>query len=744
MASYRLIIGAAGGTGTITVDGSPTWRFVDEGTSLTIEIALDPGFVSVEWFQTPNYTTPISTATSFTFVMPSQDVKIRAEVSGTYAPIEDYGVRWTYNKSTINGEPFRVDIEEQFYGGLSEERQLVDVKYYWGTRGGDHLADRIIPSKCDLFLVANNTDLSYDELLTADSRKYRCRVYLNNEVDAFFTGFISPNQLTRLLVDYNYELKVTAVDGLGQLGQLRGVIQRYPSALVMSGVMSGALNQSFAFKRPLSMSSRVYETRMNRAESPFDQFWISDSCLYIDGDRAKYVDDVQVVNEVLFLDEIVERVSGIFVGRVYLWRDKFYFTRLDEYALPDLKYWDYDEDGVLVSETTKVNDGDFECIRGDGGQDGAEETKSLSYNEFTAVLNLGVFDVGVRSGVMDFPFDVDDWFKSSAVATPPDTYFLRRWGRIKAEYINQPSSRPTGDIAWVQYVTEGFEGVKIWGTSTNQGLNDPNLSGIKVLSTNFGGDYILLKENANVISIEFEYTVQNVRVASPIIGSGAHQLAFEVKVGDDWYLSRVGSTDAFEFVNTQATVVIDVPINSDNVVRKITISDVAVVSDGVLSFTFWQLLLKPQFTDQNEYALLLRNFKLNIEENESLTLTSIGVKGITDIGYNLVYDEYETYYGDAETALSTSALRLNQPLAVPPYPVSERWSRDGVEDLSLLQVIVQDLGNRKGKPQFLLFGITKDEPDPTRGVVYGGKNWIITYIEYDIYLEVWRVELWQT
>ena len=179
--------------------------------------------------------------------------------------------------------------------------------------------------------------------------------------------------------------------------------------------------------------------------------------------------------------------------------------------------------------------------------------------------------------------------------------------------------------------------------------------------------------------------------------------------------------------------------NADNIIKKVTITDVIVPVDGVLTFTFFQLLALSTI-GVNEYALLIRNFKLSLEENEALTLTELGVKGTTDLSYNLVYEDYNTYHGDAETSQSTSAMRYNDP---PDYPVTENWGRDGSESLRLLQVVVQDLGNRLGRPQLLLYGITADKPDPTRGVSYNGSQWAITYIEYDVYLDYWKVELWQ-
>ena len=130
---------------------------------------------------------------------------------------------------------------------------------------------------------------------------------------------------------------------------------------------------------------------------------------------------------------------------------------------------------------------------------------------------------------------------------------------------------------------------------------------------------------------------------------------------------------------------------------------------------------------------------MKIDQNSALVNEEISWKGISDVGWNLVYDEIETYQGDALTIESTSALRLNIP---PSYPVSETWTRDGIESLKLLQAVVVSTANAKGfQPQRQIYGVTIDEPDPRRGVSYIGSKWIITYIAYDVWKKQWDVEL---
>ena len=282
MSQYRLFIGLRGGTGTLTVDGSPIWGGIEEGTVITIAVALDAGYNGVQWFRTPNYTTPIATTVSFQFTMPSADVKMRGDVGGEYQPIDGYGDKWTYNKSTLRGESFKIVIQERGYGGLAEERQIVDAVYSFGSRGVD-LQSAWVTSSLRLRLVANDTTLNYDELLTADWRKYRCLLYLKGATDAFFSGYISPNQLTRFDDGNNYVFDVLALDGIQGFDSVRVLAPRVRDR-TMNRALSELLNQTYEVKRPLSVASRVYETRMVRTSGSFDQVIAGLNTVYKDGD----------------------------------------------------------------------------------------------------------------------------------------------------------------------------------------------------------------------------------------------------------------------------------------------------------------------------------------------------------------------------------------------------------------------------------------------------------------------------
>jgi len=141
---------------------------------------------------------------------------------------------------------------------------------------------------------------------------------------------------------------------------------------------------------------------------------------------------------------------------------------------------------------------------------------------------------------------------------------------------------------------------------------------------------------------------------------------------------------------------------------------------------------------RHQYAIIYRNLKLTIEQNEALTLATIATKAITDNPYSNVHPDYDTTIGDAETNVSTSAIKLD----LAGQPVSENWTRDGVESLPLMSIIAQDLANLKGRTNERLMGdVIHTEVKPYQSYAYNGNLWAITAMEWDVLTDVNRVEL---
>jgi hypothetical protein len=210
-----------------------------------------------------------------------------------------------------------------------------------------------------------------------------------------------------------------------------------------------------------------------------------------------------------------------------------------------------------------------------------------------------------------------------------------------------------------------------------------------------------------------------------------HQFAMTIQVGAS-YLERDTDT-TFAWTLTPTVMTFDVTVG--NVWNAIQIQDIIVPEDGEVFVRLYELICNAGPT--NRYSLRLRNFRLNIEQNEALVTSEISSKGITVQDYNRVYPNYITHIGDARTNNSTSAINL-----YPGNEVSELWSRDGIEQFELLDILVQELANFKGRKNLRIIGTAFGGfPDFRLGIGYDEDRWVCTYFNYDDYNDRSQVEL---
>jgi hypothetical protein len=725
MSQYRLILSIRGGGGTITVNGVAPESFYEEGTSLTIAIALDAGFVSVQWFQAP-LATSLSTSTSFTFVMPSRDAKVYAVASGEYAPIDGYGLKYSGNYGTNYGaDCWNLKIFQDGYGGLSSPIDLSDIQYNWGNQG-DEPIKTIIGSSVDFTVAGDSGD--FDEFLIGGNRTWKVELWQGAEL--WFVGFIVPDFITNPYSSGKKLYSFTATDGLKGFDSIRSNLPIWPTprTYALSAII-GPLNQSFVEQRPVNIGCEVHETRMIRTDSVFEQFNIPFNAVYSDGEIAKFTDGVRIQNEQLYLSETLERMVNPFLCKVFLWKNEFWVVRLPDLANPAYKKYRFLSDLTLDSTETIINGEDISC-----DINLPEETARRVFTEFNAYLNLGILDLTSKGGVFDANFDLDEWFVNSPVSPYAGIYQLSQWDYIKAIPTNQPTTVPTGSTALVQYVSaSGSEFCQIWTTTTTAGTSDPNISYISANTSSTGIEIGIAQETANTLSVQFEYMVERVSTSDAINpATGSHAVGLMVRIGTNYLFRDTATT----FDWTLTPTVMQFAVTSGSVWNSIAINNVPVPVDGTVEVRLYQLICNSGTT--NRYVLRYRNFSLKVEQTEGLALEKLGVKGVTSNPYSNVHPDYETYIGDAVTNNSASAITL----LTTGDPVSEGWTRDGIEDLPLLDLIVQDLANLKGRTNLrILAKLERKDIEPYRAVLYKDRYWAILSYQLDCRRGTARIEL---
>lgn len=721
---YRLILSVRGGGGNITVNGVAPQEFYEEGTSLTIAIALDAGFVSVEWFQAP-LGTSLSTSTSFSFLMPSRDAKVYAVASGTYAPIDGYGEKYSGNYGTNYGaDCWNLKIFQDGYGGASSSIDIADLQYNWGNKGDDPLKT-IIGSSVDFTLAVDTGQ--FDEFLNGGNRTWK--VELRQGTELWFVGFIQPDFITNPYSSGKKLYSFTATDGIKGFDSIRSNFAIWPNPRTQAiSAIVGALNQSFVEQRPVNVACEVHETRMVTTDSVFEQFNIPDNAVYTDGEIAKFTDGVRIENEQLYLSETLERIVNPFLCKVFLWKNEFWVMRLPELAKASYKKYKFLSDISLDSTATIINGTDISC-----DINRPEQTARRVFTEFNAFLNLGVLDIASKGGVFDADFKLDEWFINSAASPYAGRYQLRQWDYINAIPTNQPSSVPSGSTALVQYVTAGGdEFAQIWTTTTTAGVADPNISYISANTSNTGIEIQIAQETANTLSVGFEYMAERVS-SSFAVNPPTHSVGLMVRVGTN-YLSRDTPTT---FAWTLTPTVMEFAVTVGSVWNSIAINNVLVPVDGNVEVRLYQLICNGGTA--NRYVVRYKNFSLKVEQTAGLSLAKIGTKGITDNPYSNVHADYNTYIGDALTNNSSSAIKL----LTTGDPVSEGWSRDGIEDLPLLDMIVQELANLKGRSNLRILGtLERKDINPYQALLYDGRYWALINYQLDCRRGTARIELY--
>jgi len=548
-------------------------------------------------------------------------------------------------------------------------------------------------------------------------------------VKAFFTGFIAPDFITSQFKSGPKLFEFTAIDGLKGLDSIRTSSGSWPDPRTQAlSAVVGALNQSYIDKRDVFVGVNIHETRMDDAITPFRQFNVPLNAIFTDGETAKFTNGVRIENESLYLKDTIERMVNPFLARVFLWRDKFYVIRLNEYNKVAYQAFTFDPNQSLLLTETIINGDD---INADINR--PEETARRVFTEFNAFLNLGVLDKDSQGGVFDAKFESPEWNLNSVVSPYPNTYQLKLWDYHNAIPSLQPSSVPSGATALVQYVSDGSgEYCQIWTTTTTSGASDPNISWISANSNTTGGAITIAQENANTISLTFKYMVEKVGDFPITPAAGTHSVGLMVKIGNQ-YLYRDTST-TFDWTST--ATVMQFAVTAGSVWNSIAINNVLVPVDGEVEIRLYQLICNGGTA--NRYAIRYDDLTLKIEKTDGLSLSKLGVKGITGSPYTNVHPDYNTHIGDAITSNSASAIQL----LTAGNPVSEEWSRDGVETLPLLDIIIQELANLKGRTNYRVLATLERRPiDPFRSFLFNGRYWALMSYQLDCRTGTAQIEL---
>ena len=747
MAEYTLRIVQQNGTGNISINGVlsstqgyPIEALFESGTAMTVSVVGDSGFSSFT-ISTKGISDFVFGDPDSTFTMGVSDAILFVNFAGTFVPPSPAGdrVKYVFDRTNIKdlaGESnteFELVIEEEGYTGQPiTDRKLSGISLTWGKRNTDVIRDWLVPFQMEIGLVANRDNWRYEEFLTGDNRKHRALLKIKGSGDIFFEGYISPDVLTAPLQEGDYELSILAVEGFSAMQGTRAIPERWRNGLQRIGyqVFGGTLNQTYgAFTRPFNIACALYETRMDDTEDSFAQFVVPDAVLYEDGTDAVFTDGVRIENERLRLIDGLDRVVQPFIGRIFLWNNEFWFQRLADLESSNIKYFKYDPDAEYYEDGTVTLSNDYTIDCFDNLR--ASEDLIRAYTEVTVGLKLAKLSATARGSQYRCDFSIDHWAQGL-----DGLWRLRRWRYENATAFN-PSLLPNpifvGNIAYIYFLSDGTGVCRIYTTTTTAGTSDLNISFIELMGTQYGENVAIVDENANTVSFKVKYRVTRNYLDAPSNIQFTY-FGMMVRIGDNWL--KKNNDNSFEWANTETYILFEV-IGTVGLDNTIDIQKIPVPTTGAVIIRLYQLIITGGVKDR--YRLDIDDFEFNVDENDALIEKEIAVKAITDENYSHVYNKVDLYMGDVPTSLSTSAIRLYDPANQDPY--TQLWSRDGVEELNLIQICAEEIMNRVGKRVRKISGFTTHQPDPRRAQIYEGVKWMVTWCQYDVYTDTWQIEI---
>jgi hypothetical protein len=731
MAEYRFTLEYVTGSGNFEVNGIPilaVLTYFEEGTPITVESFPDPGFTFSNFTVNRDFLT--STDNPFTFNMPNRDANVQIFAGGIPPSVTTgYGKKYEACTKNLSGVDAVVEIWERNYSGSFTSLDSADFIFNWGKFGGDEF-DTIVNSSLDFAIIGEKNQ--FDEFLDGGNRKWQVRLLVGGNI--FWKGYINNSILQKDVIQRKQILRFSASDGFNSFDSIRIVqafIQGFGTDFL--GTLTSMLNQSFLEKRPINQGCDIYEERLNRSNALFPQLIAPPNAIFTDGELPQYTGDGGIIlNTSLFITEGIKNLLRPFLCRLFLWEDQFYIISIPEFNKDSYRLFKFNTNATFDQELLVLSGPDISC----GFTAGVETARSVK-TEFTATLRLGVLDFAARGGVYENDFSIENWFVNSPVSPYAGILSLRNWIYINAIPSGQPSSYPTGtNPALVQYANDAKgERLKIWGTSSSAGIADTALSFVQLQQFRTGLDIPVAQEGANKISFTIEFNLEN-RGGSPSNPSN-YFCGILLQIGTK-YLDFDG-TNTFTWASTEKIMLF--PALRVDVWNTVKILDVVVPEDGAFTLNLYEAITTGT---ADLYAISYKNLSLKIEANDAMALAEKTAKFVTDESYSNVNEDYEIVIGDAETKNSSSAIKLN----ITGNPFSELWSRDGVEELPLIRIILQELANIRGKdnPRIVLT-LLRDamgsafDIKPYQNIEFDGYYWMINALQYDVSKDFWKLEI---
>lgn len=257
--------------------------------------------------------------------------------------IDNYGVRWSHQQLTYDGETYKTEIFERNYTGSVNEVKGAITPFSLSRRTeGDSFIDmNILYTSCQVNLTLESEN-QFRDIVLGDDKKYivlRSK-YNGSTYDTQWKGFVTPESYQDVLFQPPYYVSIEASD---RLGDLKYLDFRYGNDDLISGTLSqlkilDICLSKILFNNGYRIACNIFASgHTTSSRTPLDQTYV---------DTKKYRKDDEPFN----CEDVVLDILTTYQAVLFCEGDFWYVVRKEEWVNTTINYVEYDS--TLAISTT--------------------------------------------------------------------------------------------------------------------------------------------------------------------------------------------------------------------------------------------------------------------------------------------------------------------------------------------------------------------------------------------------------
>lgn len=315
---------------------------------------------------------------------------------------DTYAERWRFDfKDQKTQALHRLSIEDKLFSGVvtNSKMGIAGPQVTWRGEGSENTFEPVIPSQL-IAQLFSETDGLFSDLFTADEKRFKLKKYINtgNGLVIQWVGFVIPMLYSEPYTESsNYNISVTAADGMGNLSKLPFTNDQgmaFTARITLMEAISAILRKT-GLQLSIKESVNLFETTMNQTAS--------DSMLTqvtIDPDVYKNSNG-EIQDCLTVLKSLIENIGS----RIYMDNGMWNIDFVEQKSATSIPYRVFTYLGVYSSNGTydpTINIGTSLILNRVVPYDGSTFMNiTQNYGTFVFINNLHIVNNLLRGGEME-------------------------------------------------------------------------------------------------------------------------------------------------------------------------------------------------------------------------------------------------------------------------------------------------------------------------------------------------------